>query len=154
MKFDYKQHGDEVNCVCTLDLFVRVNEEWSDAIPSVGGSKFVTVERNGVYVSDEAEKMAYTDAISVAAKMIGVAGDVYIGHGGKYDSTPPPPQPQTKATSKKVLTNIDKDGNVTPEWSNILKAIQDGKIKTIEQIEVYYILSEYTKNLINDILNF
>lgn len=153
LKFDYKQHGDEVNCVCTLDLHVKVDGEWSDAIPAVGGSKFVTMERNGVYVTDEAEKMAYTDAISVAAKMIGVAGDVYIGHGGKYDAPQPTAQPQPKP-NKKVLMNIDSKGEVTPEWNNILKAISEGKIKTIEQIEQYYIVSEHLKGLINDIINF
>jgi hypothetical protein len=32
-----------------------------------------------MYNSDEAEKMAMTDALSVAMKAIGVAGDIYLG---------------------------------------------------------------------------
>ena len=42
-----------------------------------GGSKFVTQERSGSYVSDEAFKMALTDSISVACKQLGIAADVY-----------------------------------------------------------------------------
>ena len=49
----------------------------SHAIPGTGGASFVATERNGPYMSDECYKMALTDAISVAAKALGVAADVY-----------------------------------------------------------------------------
>ena len=61
---------------CNINLFVKVEGEWSDAIPGTGGSQFVSQTRNGPQVSDECWKMAYTDAISVAAKMLGVGADV------------------------------------------------------------------------------
>lgn len=86
LTFEYKNaSAEQVICICHLNLHVNVNNKWSDAIPGVGGSSFIVKEKEGLYTSDEAEKMAYTDAISVACKMIGVAGDVYMGHGGKYD---------------------------------------------------------------------
>lgn len=34
-------------------------------------------------------KMAYTDAISVATVMIGLASDVYMGYGSKYTQPVP-----------------------------------------------------------------
>lgn len=87
VSFKYINGSDnQVVCSCYLELFVKVNNEWSDAIIGVGGSSFVANERNGLYTSDEAEKMAYTDAISVATKMIGLASDVYMGFGGKYET--------------------------------------------------------------------
>lgn len=49
----------------------------SHGIPGTGGSSFVAQERNGAYLSDECFKMALTDAISVAAKAIGICADVY-----------------------------------------------------------------------------
>ena len=49
----------------------------SKAIPGTGGASFVAQERNGAYMSDECYKMALTDAISVAAKALGVGADVY-----------------------------------------------------------------------------
>ena len=38
---------------------------------------FVTNEIRGLHTSDEAYKMAYTDAISVACKMLGMGADIY-----------------------------------------------------------------------------
>ena len=50
----------------------------SHGIPGTGGASFVAQERNGAYMSDECFKMALTDAISVAAKALGVGADVYF----------------------------------------------------------------------------
>ena len=62
--------------------------EWSDAIPGTGGSSLVAMERSGAYVSDEAYKMALTDALSVAMKSLGVAADVYYSKDkvGQFDT--------------------------------------------------------------------
>lgn len=50
----------------------------SNGIPGTGGASFVAQERNGPYMSDECFKMALTDAISVAAKALGIGADVYF----------------------------------------------------------------------------
>lgn len=64
----------------------------SHGIPGTGGASFVAQERNGPYMSDECFKMALTDAISVAAKALGLAADVYFAKDRtKYDV------PQAKA---------------------------------------------------------
>lgn len=73
--------GSEVKAYCNIDLFIKVNGEWSDAIQGTGGSSEVSIERNGAYVSDECYKMALTDALSVAMKALGVAADVYFEAG-------------------------------------------------------------------------
>jgi len=67
-------------------LFIKVEDKWSDPIPSNGGSMLIAKESKGLYTSDEAFKMATTDALSTAMKMIGVAADIYMGEfsGGKY----------------------------------------------------------------------
>lgn len=49
----------------------------SHGIPGTGGASFVAQESKGPYLSDECFKMALTDAISVAAKALGVGADVY-----------------------------------------------------------------------------
>lgn len=71
-------YGSETKAYCNIELFVKVNDEWSDAIPGTGGSSEVSMERNGAYVSDECYKMALTDALSVAMKSLGVAADIYF----------------------------------------------------------------------------
>lgn len=75
-----KGEGVEVVCFVDINLYVKVDGEWSAPIPGMGGSSFVTQERNGPYTSDECFKMAYTDAISVACKSLGFAADVYFAN--------------------------------------------------------------------------
>lgn len=60
----------------------------SHGIPGTGGASFVAQERSGPYMSDECFKMALTDAISVAAKALGIGADVYFeGDRSKYSGT-------------------------------------------------------------------
>ena len=76
----------EVAAVLDIDLFVKADGVWSDAIPGTGGSAFVAKEKNGPYTSDECFKMALTDAISVACKALGFGADVYWeADRSKYD---------------------------------------------------------------------
>lgn len=61
-------------------LFFKDPESGKDShgIPGTGGSSFVAQESKGAYLSDECYKMALTDAISVAAKALGIGADVYF----------------------------------------------------------------------------
>jgi hypothetical protein len=56
-------------------------------IPAVGGSMLVEKEKAGLHCNDEAFKMAVTDALSAACKVLGVGAVVYSGmvDGSKYD---------------------------------------------------------------------
>lgn len=99
-------YGQEVKAFCNIDLFIKVDGEWSDAIPGTGGSSLVAVERSGLYVSDEAYKMALTDALSVAMKALGVAADVYYSKDKqgqfetKYEQNGYSSQPQQQSTAQ------------------------------------------------------
>lgn len=75
-----KGGSDEIACFVDINLYVKSNGEWSEAIPGMGGSSFVAKEKSGLYTSDECFKMAYTDAISVACKSLGFAADVYFAN--------------------------------------------------------------------------
>ena len=72
--------GEESIAFVNISLFIKEEEtgEWSKPIFGTGGSKIIAQERNGKYISDEAYKMATTDAISVACKQLGIAADVYF----------------------------------------------------------------------------
>jgi len=86
---------DEIAAFVNIDLFVKVDGEWSEAIPGTGGSAFVANERNGPYVSDECFKMALTDAISVSCKALGFGADVYWDKDKtKYNKSEQPQSPQ------------------------------------------------------------
>ena len=80
----------EVMVFVEIDLFVQYGGQWSKAIPGVGGSTLIAKERAGLHASDEAIKMATTDALSVSCKMLGVGADIYAGRwdGSKYKEQP------------------------------------------------------------------
>ena len=56
---------NQVFAFALISLFTKKNE-WSEAIPGIGGSMLVAKEKEGLHSSDEAYKMAVTDALSVA----------------------------------------------------------------------------------------
>jgi hypothetical protein len=66
----------KIACVTNSPL---PDDVWSDPVPGIGGSMLVTKEKTGLHSNDEAFKMAVTDALSAASKMIGVASDIYRG---------------------------------------------------------------------------
>jgi len=97
----WTEPGDrgEVCAFALVLLQIKVGDEWSDPIPGVGGSKLVAAEKDGPHTSDECYKMAVTDALGTAMKMIGVAADIYRGttRDSKYRE---PPRPKSKPQSK------------------------------------------------------
>ena len=68
---------------CEVELYVKQGGEWSKPIVGVGGNTFERKTRNGSSVSDEAYKMAYTDALSIACKALGFGADIWW----KYEET-------------------------------------------------------------------
>lgn len=103
-------YGNEVKAFCNINLFVKMDGEWSEAIPGTGGSSFVTMERNGAYVSDEAHKMALTDALSVAMKALGVGASIYFekdaDYGTKYETRKTPQSSAAPANSNGVTDGL------------------------------------------------
>lgn len=100
--YEYREANGEIKCFCDTNIYYKWGETISKPIPGKGGSGFLVREQKGFYVDDECEKKALTDAISVAAKALGVGADVYMG-GDKTKYTgeaqdgnglPPLPTPQ------------------------------------------------------------
>ena len=73
------ENPTEVVASVVINLYVKIDDEWSNPIVGIGGSKILSQESRGAYVNDEAFKMALTDAISVACKALGMGADVYWG---------------------------------------------------------------------------
>lgn len=97
--------GEEVSAFCDISLYIKVDGEWSKPIQGVGGSMFAAKEKNGVYVSDEAYKMALTDAISVACKALGFAADVYWNTDSTKYQQPRAPKAQAQAQPAQPAPN-------------------------------------------------
>lgn len=107
-----KGANGEIAAFMDINLFVKNGEEWSKGIFGTGGSTFVANEKAGLYTSDECFKMAYTDALSVACKSLGMGADVYFEKDRtKYDQQAdrtPAPQPATPTEPKpEPLTDME-----------------------------------------------
>lgn len=68
---------NEIMVFCQVSLHVKRDGEWSKPIVGVGGNTFVAARKNGLQASDEAYKMAYTDALGIACKALGIGADVW-----------------------------------------------------------------------------
>lgn len=96
---------DEKAAFVNIDLFVKIEEKWSEAIPGTGGSSFIASEKNGLYTSDECFKMALTDAISVACKSLGMGAEIYFQKDrSKYDNEENKTTPENPNQIKTWLT--------------------------------------------------
>lgn len=80
--FEPCQETGETAVFCTLDLRYKDPEtgEISQPVHGVGGNKFVASQKSGKYCNDEAYKMAYTDALSIACKALGFSHDIYFAN--------------------------------------------------------------------------
>lgn len=93
--------GGEVVKEVEISLYYKVGDGWSKPAIGKGGSMMVAKERNGMYISDEAGKMALTDAIGSAAKLLGLCADVYYEKDrSKYDGTVEEPADSSTAVAE------------------------------------------------------
>lgn len=96
-------NGEKI-AIVDIDLYIKNDKgEWSEPIEGTGGSSFIAKERNGLYTNDECFKMAYTDALSVACKSLGMGADIYWGD-SKYNQ----PKEMTKEEAEKYIINFGK----------------------------------------------
>ena len=75
---DRLEKNDSVALFCSILLHVKMDGAWSQPIYGIGGNMLVAAEKSGPRLDDEAYKKAYTDAISVACKALGIGADVYF----------------------------------------------------------------------------
>jgi len=80
--------GDAM-CFAIVSVKIKSGDSWGEPFQGIGGSQIIEMEKAGLHTNDEGYKMAVTDALSVAFKMIGVAADIYMGNwdGTKYRET-------------------------------------------------------------------
>ena len=145
-----------------IELFVKLDDQWSKPIFGTGGNSFVTKEKYGMYVSDEAYKMALTDAISVASKQLGLASDVYMGYSNsKYPTTENSEdknqvqQKEQEAEDKKPWLNETVKGSDEPTklWLKITKAIEEGRVTSLKQLREHYKVSKTEGAKLEKLLN-
>ncbi len=145
--------GQQTACFVDINLFYRSNGEWSAPIPGTGGSMLTGMGANGAFVNDDCFKMALTDAISISAKALGMAADVYWQDKSKYEfgglfagilppqapaqQAPVPAAPVTKPIAKaepaKAAAKTAPAAKVEPAKTAPVKAESTAEMPTLDE---------------------
>ena len=142
-----KGQDDIVAAFVNINLFIKIGEEWSKPIQGTGGNTFVSKNKNGYQVSDECYKMALTDAISVAAKALGVGADIYFSNDRtKYDT--PKDDNQEKPEAPKTIPKVDEPAEIIFDMIN--RASNRDTINEIWKSYPNYQRNQKFKNAIED----
>ena len=89
-------YGETVMAIVDINLYIKADGEWSKPIFGTGGNQLVQVTKSGARPSDEGYKKAYTDALSIACKALGIGADIW------YSADPDVYDPTSKYASKYV----------------------------------------------------
>ena len=116
-----------------LLYYKKDNGEWSKGLFGTGGASFVANEKGGQYTNDECFKMALTDAIGGACKLLGMSADIYY----------------SQDTSKYPTQEIEEDAfskRVTREESKLIVAKSKEKWGAQAPEKCHEILLKYGAN--------
>ena len=140
-----------------IHLFVKKDGEWSKPIYGNGGNRLVANEKkyeNGQqvyipYLDDDAYKKAYTDAISVAAKALGIGADVYFEKDiTKYDSQPQAVQQQAQPVAAPVLPKLTSK---SAQWKSAVAftaSLKDDAEAISQKIRLKYSITDEDLDLL------
>lgn len=143
--------GEQRAAFVKIHLFFRQGDEWSRPIVGIGGSSLVSMEKSGAYLSDEAYKMAYTDAISVACKALGMGADVYFEKDRTKYNMPPsqvigPGQGDVPKASQTQGKPVMSDNQL----KRIIARINAGELDIMNKCMSQFELKDYQVHAIND----
>jgi hypothetical protein len=149
--------GGEISAHVDLNLYLKDGDNWSAPIFGTGGAMLLSMEKTKEYDkpiyefpglkpyhSDEAYKMATTDALSVAMKQLGVAADVYMGlSDSKYDKpadnthkAPEKPAQKFEEYTSKAMTGKQK-GTLRDQLMDLEKLGSESANKAITAINTF-----------------
>lgn len=107
-KFAETTQGTTTTVHCTLALYIKDGDKWSAPIYGVGGNTIASNTKDGKFVvSDEAYKMAYTDAQSNAAKQLGLGADIWFEKDQTKYTKQQVEQPQQDLTQSKYYNIVN-----------------------------------------------
>ena len=105
-QFRETTQGTTTTIHCTVALYIKDGDKWSAPIYGVGGNTIAAINKKGVLtVSDEAYKMAYTDAQSNAAKQLGLGADIWF----EKDQTKYTVQAQQSSQAPQAQSSLPKE---------------------------------------------
>lgn len=101
-------YGSTVMAIVDINLYVKTEEGWSKPIFGTGGNQLVSETKSGIRPSDEGYKKAYTDALSIACKALGIGADIWFSKDVNNDPT------------MKYANQAKKRKKITPEQMKLI----------------------------------
>lgn len=170
-KWTESAENGEMAVFVDINLYICKDGEWSKPIHGTGGNKLLSFEKkweNGqqvlsAYLDDDAYKKAYTDAISVAAKALGVGADVYFESDatkytqaeiGQPSQVASQNQPQTHQAAYSDQGGRDSRQTLSPKspfWTQAVAftaKLSDTNENILKRVQDKYIISAENCNLL------
>lgn len=111
---------------CHLHLYIKVDGEWSKPIIGVGGNTLSRKTKSGCSTTDEAYKMAYTDAMGIACKALGIGANIWWKEArSKYTANDQPQEKEPEKAPAPPADICDECGNEVTDYiatSGVTKA--------------------------------
>lgn len=148
------EYTNEFYAFAEIEMQVKIGDDWGKPFTATGGNKFCTYVKSKDYYkgSDEAFKMAITDAFGVACKYLGIGADVYWQNDKSKYTENQDGNPKIKPTSqenKKVEQVAKKEENkpMTLEEALEMGFISKGKEVYVKDMtdEHLLLMKDYTK---------
>lgn len=142
--FEESNDTGEIAVFCTLQLRYKdpATGEISQPVTGVGGNKFLVSQKSGKYCNDEAYKMAYTDALSIACKALGFSHDIYYANDRTKYTMSGDTQPETK--DKKA----DTESKHTADSADLIVKIEAKLAEVGKTMKTKEEKLQYAKNTI------
>lgn len=125
--------GNEIITYCHINLYIKdsATGEWSKPIVGVGGNRQVQSFKTSTKVSDEDEKMALTDALSVACKALGIGADVYYAsERTKYTANE-----SVQQSEQKPVQSVQQSEQPTTQAPTLQDALNEvASVKSTEEL--------------------
>lgn len=118
-----------------IKLYIKADGDWSKGISGTGGNKLCALKKDGSYTtSDEAFKMAITDAFGVACRSLGIGADIYWANDRtKYSTAEEQPATDPKEAKKATPKQIEiLAKNYTGE--NLTKLLEVNNLEKLEDM--------------------
>lgn len=126
----------ETHVFCELDLYVKDPEtgEVSQPIYGIGGNTYLKQWRSGPKASDEAKKMAYTDALSIACKSLGIGHDIWYSNDRTKYTMPSDAEPAKKTVAKAAEKQEEKPAEEPAKHTADSATVIDEIAKKLDEI--------------------
>jgi hypothetical protein len=136
------QFDSTISAHVIIKLYIKDGDNWSKGIEGQGGSMLVAKESKGPFHSDEAYKMATTDALSVACKQLGIASDVYMGiDSTKYQTKEETDKEKIAKLKVSISTGYDACKSKGYVFTEPKESFLSDDLKTL--LDNYKTISEY-----------